>query len=689
MKNKDVINLLERYGRLFGVDLEDRIKILESIQDKTVEMGSDYESYRLAIYSLALSRYDDAILYAKKALEDAYKKNNEYLIVEVNLFIGIHYRMSHQFDLAFNFYFAAMKIGPSARIYNNMADIYLLTGGIEEADDLLTKAIDLLLKEPVLDSYHKRLLQTIYTNQCEVALGKRQFEKVKSQARKLIDTAVEGNDLLSYGYGKLLLGSADIELMNYDDALRELKESHDVFLGCDASSINQVRGYIEEVVYLQAMCLHCKKDYETSLFSLNSLSMMNMKIYELKIKNHEALNHIDKAYEVHKQLLEYLNNEEVIRKRRQVENFKNSIEVYETIKKVHEYELLYSHTKSISEIGRQIISAEKIDDVINAIFMRIGEIMEFNTLALGILCGDIVYYNWIIEDNEKLEAYEVSAFNKNSLTSWVIRHNQPIRLNDAGNYDEISKYKEVPKLHWIGDTMDTFLIVPIIFKNEVLGVVNLQSSENFQYTEYDLEVITMLASFIGVAMKNWENTNGLIEANEKLQQLSKTDALTGISNRHILSEIVEDLFKADGDANHNISVAIVDIDHFKEYNDTYGHIEGDRCIIKIVEALRVHLDISPNRLFRYGGDEFVAILPYSEKEEIDALLNKAKDAVENLKIENVRSKVSPYVTCTFGYTTVIKGNKDYQRAFYLADEALYLAKANGKNQVRFIADEES
>jgi diguanylate cyclase (GGDEF)-like protein len=171
--------------------------------------------------------------------------------------------------------------------------------------------------------------------------------------------------------------------------------------------------------------------------------------------------------------------------------------------------------------------------------------------------------------------------------------------------------------------------------------------------------------------------------NEKLEQLSKTDALTGISNRHVLSEIVEDIFRADSTENKKISVVMIDIDHFKEYNDTYGHIDGDRCIVKIVDALREKLDQESNRLFRYGGDEFVALVPFIESNAVQEMLESIRGEIEGLMIENKRSKVSDYVTCSFGYTTFTKGQGEYQRAFYLADEALYMAKANGKNCVAY------
>jgi len=238
-------------------------------------------------------------------------------------------------------------------------------------------------------------------------------------------------------------------------------------------------------------------------------------------------------------------------------------------------------------------------------------------------------------------------------------------------------------MNWYGNTMNSMIIAPIMIKMDVLGIISVQSSDKFVYSEYDLEVINTLASFIGIAMKNWQSKQELLIMNEKLEELSKTDALTGVSNRHILSEVVEDIFSKDANKDHKISVVMIDIDHFKEYNDTYGHIDGDRCIIQIVNELRKELDTNGNRLFRYGGDEFAAIVPHIDELTLYNLLEEIRKNIIGLMIPNKKSKVSEYVTCSFGFTTIKKGESDYQKAFYLADEALYKAKAGGKNQISY------
>ncbi len=151
--------------------------------------------------------------------------------------------------------------------------------------------------------------------------------------------------------------------------------------------------------------------------------------------------------------------------------------------------------------------------------------MDFDSLVLGKVDSDTIYFNWSIDVNKRVDPFTVDTHNNNSLSAWVYRNKKSIKINDALSIEEISKYKEVPDMNWYGYKMESMIIVPIMFKNEVWGIINLQSKGKFKYNDYDLEVINMLASFIGVAMKNWKDTSELIEVNSKLEELSKTDAL--------------------------------------------------------------------------------------------------------------------------------------------------------------------
>lgn len=687
MNRSEVNQTLEKYGRINSVGFVDRIENLKALKIYTERLGPDYENYRMAILSSALQLDADVIYYSKKAIDESIKNKNVYLISEVNIFLGIHYRMNNQYEASFKHYISAVKAMPTARAYNNLADLYLLIGAHEEAKEFLSKAIKLLDKQEIMTDYDQSVLNTLYTNQTEADMMAGYYEEAIVSATALVESSKDINDIMGEGYGLILLGTAYIELESYDLALDYLQKAEYIFLSGGSASRNQVKGYLEQVLYLEAKCYNHQGDYLASINKLNLIEVQRNRNFELKISNYEALGERDTAYETYESFMSFLKDQESSRQLRQKDNFKTTVAIYETEKKATEYELLYDHTKSISEIGRQIIAAEKLDDVLQAIYSHVDKIMDFDAVAIGKVDDKYIHYNWVIDNNERLEPYQVEIENRNSFSAWVVRNKKNIRINDALTLEEVKKYKETAEINWYGSEMDSMLIVPIMFKTKVMGVISVQCSDKFKYNEYDLEVIIMLSSFIGLAMKNWQDTNSLRLANEKLEELSKTDALTGVSNRHILSEIVEDLFKFDPKKVHDISVVMIDIDHFKEYNDTYGHIEGDRCIIEIVNEMRNKLDVDDNRMFRYGGDEFVAIVPYLKYEEINTLLEDVRQSIEGLKIPNKKSKVSDYVTCSFGFTTVKKGESDYQKAFYMADEALYLAKAKGKNCIGYVKNE--
>jgi len=687
MSKDKIIETLEAYGRINNIGTDDRVKVLGSLESDARKLGLEYEYYRQAIIAAALRKDAETVSAGNRAIDEAIRIGNDHMVSEINLFLGIHFRMKYQYDIAFKHYFAALKVETSARAYNNLADIYLLIDATEEANRLLDKAIEIINSKSDKTKYHQKLVNTVFTNKCEVDVSRGKYEAAKENALKVIETSEQIDDFLGIGYGHTLLGSVyrlvgDIEL-----AIVHLKKAEDVFSNCNKQYFSQVVGYLDEAYYQESLCLAELGNFKDAVYKLNLISYHRTRDYEVLLKCYQALNDNEMIFKIYKDFFNFIVNDEKEKKLRQKENFITTVAVHETEKKANEYELLYSSTKSISEIGRQIISAEKLDDVLLAIHNHVDKIMGFNSLALGMIGDGLIEYKWVLEDNKRLEPFFVKVKNMNSFSSWVVRNKSAIRLNDMLTPEELKKYKEVPDIKWYGNKMDSMLIVPIQYKDEVLGIINLQSKEQYNYTEYDLEVITMLASFIGVAMKNWQGTYELREANEKLEELSKTDALTGISNRHILSEIVEDLFRGDVHKEEYISVVMIDIDHFKEYNDTYGHIDGDRCIISIVDVLRDYLDTGINRMFRYGGDEFVAIIPYLTSDEIEIKLEKARKSIEDLKIPNRKSKVSDFVTCSFGYTIVQKGKKDYQRAFYLADEALYQAKANGKNTIAYVEDE--
>ena len=128
---------------------------------------------------------------------------------------------------------------------------------------------------------------------------------------------------------------------------------------------------------------------------------------------------------------------------------------------------------------------------------------------------------------------------------------------------------------------------------------------------------------------------------------------------------------------------MIDIDFFKLFNDTYGHLAGDNCLIQIANTLNDLVNRPADLFARYGGEEFVAILPGTEKDGTLLLAEEMRKAVEALKIEHTSSTISEYVTISLGVGTIFPDNKSSSNALIkLADKILYKVKQSGRNMVK-------
>ncbi|CZF77745.1 Phytochrome-like protein cph2 [Grimontia celer] len=178
-----------------------------------------------------------------------------------------------------------------------------------------------------------------------------------------------------------------------------------------------------------------------------------------------------------------------------------------------------------------------------------------------------------------------------------------------------------------------------------------------------------------------ERTAQLEEANKRLNQISREDSLTQVPNRRMLDERLEEEWRRALRYQTPLSILIVDIDHFKQYNDKYGHALGDQCLTQVAEALSQVERRAGALLARFGGEEFVFLLPGSNRENAISVANRALEAVRKLEIPHGDSPVAPIVTISAGgKTTIPEKPNNQQQLFIDADVALYEAKNAGKNQ---------
>lgn len=178
------------------------------------------------------------------------------------------------------------------------------------------------------------------------------------------------------------------------------------------------------------------------------------------------------------------------------------------------------------------------------------------------------------------------------------------------------------------------------------------------------------------------NHIALKQARDSLAQLAVTDSLTGISNRRHFDEVLqlecERLFRLQ----KPLSLVMIDIDYFKKFNDAYGHVIGDSCLIRVAETIRNNLLRPADLVARYGGEEFSCILPHTDQAGAIAIAERIRTSIQALEIPHEASNAANVVTISLGVFTGVSGlNNQPSEVIRLADKQLYQAKLKGRNRV--------
>jgi diguanylate cyclase (GGDEF)-like protein len=181
----------------------------------------------------------------------------------------------------------------------------------------------------------------------------------------------------------------------------------------------------------------------------------------------------------------------------------------------------------------------------------------------------------------------------------------------------------------------------------------------------------------------------LKQKTEALERLTLIDGLTGVANRRRFDEVLNAQVIKAQQLGESIALIMIDIDHFKAYNDGYGHGAGDDCLVAVAQGLQRSLnEVAQDRysICRYGGEEFAAVMPNIDANEVYRIAEKLKDDIFALKIAHAYSPVADHITLSIGCSVFMpKDMSNAQKLLKMADEMLYVAKDSGRNRVSCIS----
>ncbi len=185
------------------------------------------------------------------------------------------------------------------------------------------------------------------------------------------------------------------------------------------------------------------------------------------------------------------------------------------------------------------------------------------------------------------------------------------------------------------------------------------------------------------AITELQNTQSALEqSNQELARLSTTDSLTGLANRRKFEEVSAHEWQRALRKQEPLTVAMVDVDFFKIYNDLYGHQAGDQCLKMVAKTLAAGLRDGSDFVARYGGEEFIILLPGQDAEGAYDVLDRLRRDIAAMKLTHSGSKFLSVITFSVGFAVIIpQQGKTLVELIGQADQNLYVAKRNGKNQV--------
>ncbi len=322
------------------------------------------------------------------------------------------------------------------------------------------------------------------------------------------------------------------------------------------------------------------------------------------------------------------------------------------------------------ELGKALTSSLQLDQVLRTIMEKIEEFLRPDNWSLLLL------------DEAKQELYFELAVGKASqalkdvriklgqgIAGWAAQHGETVVVPDTSKDTRFfSKVDEKTKTE-----TQSIVAVPVKFRDHCLGVIeliNCMGPDGFD--PRDLKLLEALSDFAAIALENARHV-------KRIHELTITDDCTSLYNARHMSVILETEIYRSHRYNYEFSVIFIDLDHFKQVNDTQGHLVGSRLLADIGNALKTHCRLI-DFAFRYGGDEFVLLLPQTSKENAMNVARRLHQLIRETKwLANEGLNI--HITASIGVASYPADSKTKEGLLHLADEAMYLVKNTNRDSV--------
>ncbi len=319
----------------------------------------------------------------------------------------------------------------------------------------------------------------------------------------------------------------------------------------------------------------------------------------------------------------------------------------------------------LRQMAASISTSLDINETVQRILDETYRIIPYETASLQLRKGDVLQIIGAsgFKDNEHHinKKYPLNA--GSTLNAKSINDRAPVMTGDVS--EDFPDFLQPDD----GTVISSWLGIPLIVRGEVLGLMTLDDSRKDYFTEHDLQLARIIGDHIAIALEN-------ALFHEKAYRMAIEDSLTGVGNRHRMQLEGRLLFETAARAEEAISVAILDIDHFKDVNDNFGHDKGDIILKRIAGLCSAELRIT-DLLVRFGGEEFLIIFPKTDSSEAFTVCERIRKCIASQEHPELDRKV----TISIGLYSSVPGNSGAMGSFIAqADKALYHSKTEGRNR---------
>jgi diguanylate cyclase (GGDEF)-like protein len=322
------------------------------------------------------------------------------------------------------------------------------------------------------------------------------------------------------------------------------------------------------------------------------------------------------------------------------------------------------------QIGQAVASDLDLNEVLKTLQEKCQEMLPFDAFYVAVyeakthLIRHVLYYDQGLYYN--LEPRDIRVFP--GLSGEVISGRKTVYIADTLDPDLLQTNR---LKHSGGKPIRSYVGVPLVARDQIVGVLSIQSYQPEAFKPDQIRLLETIANQAAIAV---ENANLF----EQMRQLAITDPLTALSNRRQFWWLANNEIERSVRYHRPLAAIMLDIDHFKKVNDTYGHAVGDAVLQHLAEVCRSNLRVV-DIIGRYGGEEFAIVLPETDPDSARGVAERLRGAVEASEVTSSQGTVK--ITISLGIAGLDSADKSLEIMLDRADQALYTAKREGRNRV--------